>query len=171
MSTGQCIQPLPAALVAKLRAPQVIHSLAQALDEIVANSVDASATHIEVEVDVALLSLTVADDGCGISPVSLESVARRHCTSKLRNQKQLDSGLTTLGFKGEALASIAEVSLLQLTSKPAGTFETHIKLLKGGKVIKQGLALEQSHKTGTIVCVKDFLFNQPVRRRHFMQAG
>jgi len=171
MGGGQCIEVLPAVLVAKLRAPLVIRSLAQTLEELAANSIDARATRIEIDVNVAALSLTVVDDGCGIPQASFASVAGRHCTSKLQDQKQWESGIATLGFKGEALASIAEVALLQLTSKAAGAFETHMKLLKGGKVIKQGLASEQRQKSGTVVCVKDFLFNQPVKRRHFTQTG
>ncbi len=167
---SQCIELLPAAVVATLRAPQVIHSLAQALEELVSNSIDAQSTHIECEVDVVSLSLCVVDNGCGIAEDSFESVAQRHCTSKLRNQHQLNSGVATLGFKGEALACIAEVSLLQLTSKAAGSFETHMKLLKGGRLLKHGLALEQRQKAGTVVLVKDLLFNQPVRRRHYVQS-
>jgi len=171
MGGGQCIQVLPAVLVAKLRAPLVIRSLAQTLEELAANSIDARGTRVEIEVDITALSLTVVDDGCGIPQASFAAVAGRHCTSKLQDQKHWESGIATLGFKGEALASIAEVSVLQLTSKAAGAFETHVKLLKGGKVIKQGLASEQRQKSGTVVCVKDFLFNQPVKRRHFTQTG
>ncbi len=170
MGVGHCIEVLPAVLVAKLRAPLVIRSLAQTLEELAANSVDARATRIEIDVDIAALSLTVVDDGCGIPQASFAAVAGRHCTSKLQDQKHWESGIATLGFKGEALASIAEVSVLQLTSKAAGAFETHMKLLKGGKVIKQGLAPEQRQKSGTVVSVKDFLFNQPVKRRHFTQT-
>lgn len=168
---SQNINLLPTAVVAKLRAPLVIRSLAQALEELVANSVDARATCVEVEVELTSLSLSVVDNGYGIAPASFKSVAKRHCTSKLRDQKQFDSGIASLGFKGEALASIAEVSVLQLTSKATGSFETHMKLLKGGKVVRQGLATAQRQKTGTIVCLRDFLFNQPVRRRHLVHSG
>ena len=165
------INVLPADLASKLRAPQVINSLAQALDELVANSIDAHASRITVEVDVSSLALQVVDDGQGISSACFAFVAKKHCTSKLLDQKHLDSGITTLGFRGEALASLADISLLQITSKATGCFETHTKLLKGGRVIQQGLALEQRQRTGTVVSIRDFLYNQPVRRRHYTQSG
>ena len=168
---AQQIQQLPSALSEKLRAPLVVGSLAQALEELAANSVDAQATLVDIHVDLSSLSLTVADDGHGIEQGSFKSLAKRHATSKLQNVTQLDSGVSTLGFKGEALASIAEVSLLHVISKAKGSFETHLKLLKGGNLVKQGLAREQRQKTGTTVYIKDFMFNQPVRRRQYLQSG
>ena len=168
---AQQIRQLPAALAAKLRAPLVINSLAQAVEELAANSVDAQATVVRVQVDLSSFSLTVKDDGHGVDQASINSLATRHATSKLQDLRQLSSGVTTLGFKGEAMASIADMSLLQIISKARGSFETHTKLLKGGKVVQQGLANEQRQKTGTTVCVKDFMFNQPVKRRQYLQSG
>lgn len=168
---AQQIKQLPAALAARLRAPLVINSLAQAVEELAANSVDAQATVVRVQIDLSSLSLSVKDDGHGVDQDSLTSIAVRHATSKLQDLNQLSSGVTTLGFKGEAMASMADMSLLQIMSKAKGSFETHMKLLKGGKVIKQGLANEQRQKTGTTVCLKDFMFNQPVKRRQYLQSG
>lgn len=168
---AQQIKQLPAALAAKLRAPLIINSLAQAVEELAANSVDAQATVVRVQIDLSSLSLTVEDDGHGIDQASFNSLAVRHATSKLQDLKKLSSGVTTLGFKGEAMASMADMSLLQIISKAQGSLETHMKLLKGCKVIKQGLANEQRQKTGTTVCLKDFMFNQPVKRRQYLQSG
>ena len=168
---AQQIKQLPAALAAKLRAPLIINSLAQAVEELAANSVDAHATVVRVQVDLTSLSLSVEDDGHGIDQASFNSLAVHHSTSKLHDLKSFSSGLTTLGFKGEAMASMADMSVLQVVSKAKGSFETHMKLLKGGKVVKQGLANEQRQKTGTSVCLKDFMFNQPVKRRQYLQAG
>lgn len=165
------IRILPVALTAKLRAPQVINTLAQALDELVANSIDANATRIDVEVDVGNLAMRVEDNGHGVAPDSFACIAKKHYTSKLHDQKQLDSGLATLGFRGEALASLADISVLQLCSKSIGCFETYSKLLKGSRVVQQGLAIEQRQTAGTDVHVKDFLYSQPVRRRHYLQSG
>ena len=167
----QQIKQLPAALAAKLRAPLIVNSLAQAVEELAANSVDAQATVVRVQIDLSSPSLTVEDDGHGIDQASFNSLAVRHATSKLQDLKKLSSGVTTLGFKGEAMASMADMSLLQIMSKAQGSFETHMKLLKGGKVIKQGLANEQRQKTGTTVCLKAFMFNQPVKRRQYLQSG
>lgn len=168
---AQKIRQLPSALAEKLRAPLVVGSLAQALEELAANCVDAQAAHVDIQIDLSSLSLTVVDDGHGVEQVSFSPLAKRHATSKVQDVTQLDSGVSTLGFKGEALASIAEVSLLHIISKARGSFETHMKLLKGGKLVKQGLAREQRQKPGTAVCIKDFMFNQPVRRRQYLQSG
>ena len=168
---AQQIKQLPVSLAAKLRAPLVINSLAQAVEELAANSVDAQATVVDILVDLSSLSLTVKDDGHGVDQASFHSLAVRHATSKLQKLRQLSSGVSTLGFKGEALASMADMSLLQIISKAKGSFETNMKLLKGGKVVKQGLANEQRQKIGTIVCLKDFMFNQPVKRRQYLQSG
>ncbi|KAL3149030.1 hypothetical protein ABBQ32_001878 [Trebouxia sp. C0010 RCD-2024] len=167
---AQHIGQLPVAIAVKLRAPLVVNSLAQVVEELAANSVDAQATVVSIKVDVSSLSLTVQDDGHGVDQASFSSLAVHHATSKLKDLKQLTFGVTTLGFKGEALASIADMSLLHITSKARGSFETHMRLLKGGKVLKQGLAQEQRQKTGTIVCLKDFMFNQPVKRRQYLQS-
>lgn len=167
----QQIKQLPASLAAKLRAPLVINNLAQAVDELAANSVDAQASVVHILVDLSSLSLTVKDDGHGVDQASFNSLAVRHATSKLQDLRQLSSGVATLGFKGEAMASMADTSLLQIISKAKGSFETNMKLLKGGKVVKQGLANEQRQKTGTTVCLKEFMFNQPVKRRQYLQSG
>lgn len=73
-------------------------------------------------------------------------------------------------LRGEALASLGETSVLEITSKARGTFETHRKVLQGGDVLKQGLAMEQRLRQGTIVSVRDFLYNRPVRRKQLLQA-
>ena len=167
----QHIQQLPAALVGQLRSPLIVKSLSQALEELVSNSLDAKATSVDIQIDLSSLNLTISDNGHGIEPASFDWLAKRHATSKLQTLKQLEHGVATLGFKGEALASLAEASLLQVLSKAKGSFETHTKLLKGGKLVKQGLASKQRQKTGTTVCIKDFMFNQPVRRRQYLQSG
>ncbi len=95
----------------------------------------------------------------------------RSCTSKLRSAAELDAGVASLGFRGEALASIADCSLLEVTSKAARAFETHAKLLRGGAVLRQGLALQQRERQGTSVAVRDFLFNRPINRRALLEAG
>lgn len=164
------IQRLVGTVAAQVRSPQVIHSLSQALEELVANSVDAKASVIDIEIDAVSLGMRVSDDGCGISQLSFPSLATRHASSK-PTATASDHSSYTLGYKGEALASLAEVSVLQITSKAAGAFETYEKLLRGGKLVKQGLATDQKQKTGTTVWMQNFLFNQPVRRRLLEPSG
>lgn len=167
------------------------------------NSLDASATDIRVEVTLGCgqLAVNVRDDGTGIPGSDFASVGERYHTSKLCTASELERGVASLGFRGEALASVAECSMLEITSKASGrvnfikyyanqpclkrqmtafmspvqqasgAFETHAKLLSGGRVLKQGLALQQRQRQGTTVCVRDFLFNRPVTRRALLELG
>lgn len=164
------IERLPCHLGGRLRSQTAITGLARAVEETVCNAVDAQASKIVVELDCGLLSLRVEDDGAGIPQDSFSLLCQRSCSSKLKAGSQL-STVNTLGFRGEALAAIADSSVLEVSSRAAGSFETHIKVLRGGQVLKHGLALEQRRHQGTIISVKDFLYNQPVRRRQLIQAG
>lgn len=164
------IHKLAETVADQVRSAQVVPTPAQALEEVVANSVDAKATRIDIEIDSVSFNIRVTDNGCGIPQSCFPSLALRHATSK-HLAKSCDHSSHTLGFKGEALASIAENSVLHISSKAAGTFETHEKLLRGGKLVKQGLTADQRQSTGTVVWMQDFLYNQPVRRRQLEQSG
>ncbi len=150
----------------------------------------------QVDVKPSQLSFKVEDNGYGIPSTSFGQLAVRHATSKVQGSREMTQGLTTLGFRwvparycpptasvchtsiltrschrGEALASLAEAACLEITSKARGAFETHTKLLQGGRVLKEGLALEQRIKQGTRVTIRDLFFNKPVRRKHLIGAG
>ena len=171
MAQPKPISRLRDTVAAQIRSPQIVSTLAHVLEELVANSIDAQARRIEVEVDPANLSMRVSDDGCGIREPCFGSLAMRHATSKHQHGASVDQSAQSFGFKGEALASIAEISVIEVTSKAVGAFETHSKLLRGGQVVKQGLAAKQRHRTGTVVWLQDFMYNQPVRRRQLLQSG
>ncbi|KAK9865331.1 hypothetical protein WJX84_004621 [Apatococcus fuscideae] len=163
------IERLQSHVARTLRSQTAVSGLARTVEELVCNSVDAQASKVVVELDALLLSVRVEDDGAGIAEDSFDLLCQRSCSSKLTSGNQL-SQVETLGFKGEALASIANSSVLEVTSRARGSFETHIKLIRGGDALKQGLALEQRQQQGTAVTVRDFLYNQPVRRKQ-LQAG
>lgn len=165
------INRLSGTVAAQIRAPQVVHSLSHVLEELVANSIDAEARRVDVEIDPVELSMRVSDDGCGISESCFGSLAVRHATSKFQSSASGGPSSQSFGFNGEALASIAEISVLEITSKRVGHFETHSKLLRGGQLVKQGLSAKQRRNTGTVVWLQDFMYNQPVRRRQLLQAG
>jgi len=167
------IAPLPGGLAARLRSGCAVQTLAQVVEELVANSLDAGASSVMVELTIGAgqLAASVHDDGAGIPGADFARLAERCCTSKLRSAAELDAGVASLGFRGEALASIADCSLLEVTSKAARAFETHAKLLRGGAVLRQGLALQQRERQGTSVAVRDFLFNRPINRRALLEAG
>ena len=110
--------------------------------------VTAGASHIEVHINAQQLAFSVEDDGRGIPADDLSLLGVRHASSKLHSKlhsvQQLQQGSATLGFRGEALASIAERARLEITSKARGAFETHCKILQGGTVLKQVIRLRLS---------------------------
>ena len=95
------------------------------------------ASRIEVHINAQQWAFSVEDDGNGISADDFSLLGVRHASSKLHSLQQLQQGSATLGFRGEALASIAERARLEITSKARGAFETHCKILQGGTVLKQ----------------------------------
>jgi DNA mismatch repair ATPase MutL len=112
------LRRLPPAAVAGVRAGVGVTNLRQASIELVSNAIDADASQVTVQLDVAHGGLLVADDGHGIAPDSMELLGSRYCTSKSTHDGRL-------GYRGEALASLAEVSTnLVIRSRAAGTFET-----------------------------------------------
>jgi DNA mismatch repair ATPase MutL len=98
---------LPECCASRLRSTTMVGSLAQAAEELVCNALDAGASHICVSLDVLGCALCCEDDGHGIFGADLSNLGTRHATSKLSTLAQLEAGVDTLGFRGEALASIA----------------------------------------------------------------
>src|SRR5437588_4608374 len=116
--TMQRIQQLPASVVTKIAAGEVIERPASVIKELLENSVDAGSTRIDVEIEQGGGELIrIADDGCGIHPDDLELAFASHATSKLHSADDLFR-IGTLGFRGEALASIGGVAQVTLQSRP-----------------------------------------------------
>ncbi|KAG6557245.1 hypothetical protein Mapa_001172 [Marchantia paleacea] len=158
------IQRLSDSVVNRLRSSTVLLDVAQIAEELVCNSIDAGATQIQVDVDAEAYFMKVDDDGCGIHRDDLTLVGERHATSKLHSLEELERGVSTLGFRGEALSSLSDIALVEITSRCRGTPNTHRKILKDCATVSIGLCSQQrSH--GTTVVVKDMFYNQPVRRR------
>ncbi|KAL2634380.1 hypothetical protein R1flu_005859 [Riccia fluitans] len=158
------INQLSNAVVSRLRSGTIISDIAQIAEELVCNSIDAGATQIQTEVDVEACSLKVEDDGCGISRNDLTLVGERHATSKLHDLEELEGGVKTLGFRGEALSSLSDIALVEITSRCRGTANTYRKIIKNCSTISIGLCSQQ-RPHGTTVIVRDVFYNQPVRRR------
>lgn len=95
--------------VSRLRSSSIVRGLAQCVEELVCNSLDAGASSVSVSIDIAQgsISASVEDDGCGVRPADMRILGQRHATSKLSSLQELEAGPVTLGFKGEALASLA----------------------------------------------------------------
>lgn len=159
MITAKRIHALPLQLANQIAAGEVIERPASVVKELVENSLDAGATHIVIRIDGAGSQLiSIRDDGSGIHPEDLPLALSRHATSKLSSSEQL-SHIDSLGFRGEALPSIASVANLTLTSRQADSDCGW--QLKGDQ---QNVA-PVGHPIGTTVEVRDLFFNLPARRR------
>ena len=156
------IQILSAQLANQIAAGEVVERPASVLKELCENSLDAGATRIEVDIEQGGSKLIkVRDDGCGISEEQLPLALSRHATSKISQLEDLEA-VSTLGFRGEALASIASVSRLSLTSN-SGDGSGWMATSEG-----RDMAVEikpAAHPKGTSVEVRDLFFNTPARRK------
>ena len=156
------IQILSPQLANQIAAGEVVERPSSVLKELCENSLDAGASHIEVEVEQGGSKLIkVRDNGCGIAEGELPLALSRHATSKISDLEDLEA-VSTLGFRGEALASIASVSRLALTSNSGGSV--------GWKAVSEGRDMEVElepapHPIGTSVEVRDLFFNTPARRK------
>jgi DNA mismatch repair protein MutL len=163
---SQSIRRLPPETASRIAAGEVIERPLSALKEIVENSLDAGARSIEIRVTRALdQQFSVADDGGGIAAAEVELALERHATSKVATLDDLDR-LATLGFRGEALPSIAAVSRMKLVSRRAGDEAAAFVRVEGGAVVERGLV---AREVGTTVEVRDLFHNTPARRK-FLNA-
>ncbi|MFZ4826861.1 MAG: DNA mismatch repair endonuclease MutL [Phototrophicaceae bacterium] len=154
------IQRLHERVIAQIAAGEVIERPASVVKELLENSIDAQATSIQIDIlGTGTNQIRVSDNGKGINPDEVELALVRHATSKLQNIDDLDT-ITTLGFRGEALASISAVSRMILTSR-------HESASVGVQVITQGGEVEKVQRVGipngTVVTVENLFFNTPAR--------
>jgi DNA mismatch repair protein MutL len=162
------IRRLTAETASRIAAGEVVDRPLSALKEILENALDAGARNIEVRVHGALdRDFEVADDGVGLAPDELPLAFERHATSKLEHLADLDT-LATLGFRGEALPSIASVSRVRMTSAIDGAAEGAVLELEGGLERSRGPA---ARARGTTVQVRDLFFNVPARRKFMSSAA
>ncbi|MHC4948418.1 MAG: DNA mismatch repair endonuclease MutL [Planctomycetota bacterium] len=156
------IRPLPPLLVNQIAAGEVVERPASVVKELVENAIDAGATRVDVAIEAGGRDLVrVADDGRGIETDELPLAVAPHATSKLETAGDLDA-IATLGFRGEALASIASVSRMTVRSRPAGSEEAGEIAVEGDRVDGPKPA---AGPPGTTVAVRNLFFNTPARRR------
>lgn len=156
----------------KIAAGEVIERPASVIKEMVENSIDAGANNITVEIKNGGISyIRVADNGKGIAPDDLEIAFERHATSKIRSAEDL-STVKSMGFRGEALASIAAISRVELVSKTATQANGQKIVVEGGNIIEKS---ETGACVGTTITVTNLFYNTPVRykflRKDFTEAG
>ncbi|WP_418792478.1 DNA mismatch repair endonuclease MutL [Phosphitispora sp. TUW77] len=150
-------------VVNKIAAGEVIERPASIVKELVENSIDAGSTRIEICItDGGFSEITVSDNGSGIAPDDAVFAFERHATSKIKNAADLENVLT-LGFRGEALSSIAAVSRLNLRTRTADSVSGTGLDIEGGNVLKN---YDTASPQGTILTIRDLFFNTPARRKH-----
>ena len=160
------IQLLPEVLINQIAAGEVVERPASVVKELVENALDAGAQRVEIDLEEGGARLIrIRDDGVGMAPSELPMAVSRHATSKIASLDDLEA-VATLGFRGEALPSIASVSRFSLASRTA-TQERGAKLdVEGGRL---GDVMPHPHAQGTTVEARDLFFNVPARRK-FLKA-
>ncbi len=156
------IKILPQTVVTKIAAGEVIERPASVLKELIENSIDAGATHIEVQLeDGGKKLIKVSDNGIGMNRDDVELAFVSHATSKLQSDDDLFS-INTLGFRGEALPSVGAVSQARIISRPTGTLTGTEIQIEGGNLHK---IKEKGAPEGTQVEARNLFYNTPVRRK------
>ena len=153
------INILPAKVYNRIAAGEVVERPCSVVKELVENAIDAGATEIEIHIENGGKQLIrVVDNGCGIGRDDLQSAFLPHATSKIAQAEDLEN-ILTLGFRGEAIASISSVSKMTITSKTAEG-KCYSLSSNGGEL---GQITEAAGENGTEVCVEMLFFNAPVR--------
>jgi len=149
-----------------IAAGEVVERPASVVKELLENAVDAGASQITVEIrDGGMTFLRVTDNGCGMAPEDARTAFLRHATSKLRTADDL-AAISTMGFRGEALAAIASVSRIDLLTKTAGALFGTSLHLEAGQITEES---EAGCPEGTTIIVRDLFFNTPARMK-FMKS-
>ncbi len=156
----------------KIAAGEVIERPASVIKEMIENSIDAGATNITVEIKNGGISyIKVTDNGKGIAQDDLEIAFERHATSKIRSADDLNS-VTSMGFRGEALASIAAISNVELVSKTSTQDIGYKVVVEAGNILNKE---EAGCPTGTSITVRNLFFNTPVRykflKKDYTESG
>ena len=162
------IRVLDAATVGRIAAGEVVERPSSVVKELMENAIDAGATAVTVEIRGGGIDyLRVTDSGCGIEPNQVRLAFENHATSKLQSAEQLDD-IRTLGFRGEALPSIASVSHVEMTTRAKGQ-DTGVRLnIDGGADLR---VKETGCPEGTTFVMKDLFYNLPVRRAFLKKPG
>jgi len=163
------IQRLDDRTVERIAAGEVVERPASVVKELVENAIDADANRVEVVVEAGGTDgIRVTDDGVGMDRKAVETAVEKHTTSKIRDIADLEGGVGTLGFRGEALHAIGAVSRLTIRTRPRGGDVGTELVLEGGEVTSVGPA---GCPEGTTIAVEDLFYNVPARRKYLKQES
>ncbi|MFB6162473.1 MAG: DNA mismatch repair endonuclease MutL [Halococcoides sp.] len=164
MSEGGQIHELDPTTVERIAAGEVVERPASVVKELVENALDAGADRIEVTVDAGGTErIVVSDDGHGMSEAALRRAVREHTTSKIASIDDLEAGVATLGFRGEALHAIGAVARLTICSRPPDADRGTELEMAGGEIERVDPA---GRRAGTTVTVEDLFYNVPARQKY-----
>ncbi|KAI7738387.1 hypothetical protein M8C21_008450 [Ambrosia artemisiifolia] len=163
------IKVLPESVRSSMRSGIILFDLTRVVEELVFNSLDAGATKVIVAVGVGTNYIKVTDNGCGITRDGLVLLGERYATSKFELLAGMNAVPESFGFRGEALSSISDVSLLEVFTKAHGMPNGYRKVMKGCKCLYLGID-DDRQDVGTTVVVHDLFYNQPVKRRHLQSS-
>ncbi len=156
------INVLPQSIANMIAAGEVVERPASVVKELAENSVDAGAKSITIEIKKGGMSyIRITDDGCGIAPDEVLTAFKRHATSKIRTEADLNA-IYTLGFRGEALASVAAVAKVDIFTKTRDESFGYSASIEGGDVTESG---EAGCPDGTTITVRDLFYNTPARMK------
>lgn len=162
------IQVLDQSTINKIAAGEVIERPSSVVKELVENAIDAGATAITIEIKEGGISfIRITDNGSGIAPEEIKLAFLRHSTSKIKSIEDL-MNVSSLGFRGEALSSIAAVSQIELVTKTADSFTGIRYVIEGGKEVSFE---EVGAPDGTTFMIRNLFFNTPVRRKFLKTAA
>ncbi|XP_047049476.1 DNA mismatch repair protein MLH3-like [Lolium rigidum] len=166
----QSIKRLPKSVHSSLRSSIILSDLPRVVEELVYNSIDANAKKIDISVNVRACYVKVEDDGCGITRDELVLLGEKYATSKFHDvMGDVESSSRSFGSNGEALASLSDISVVEVRTKARGRPNSYCKIIKGSKCSHLGID-DQREAVGTTVVVRELFYNQPVRRKQMQSS-
>ncbi|CAN6175249.1 unnamed protein product [Urochloa humidicola] len=166
----QTIKRLPKSVHSSLRSSVVLSDLPRVVEELIYNSIDANASKIDIAINIRACYIKVEDDGCGITRDELVLLGEKYTTSKFHNvmgNGELSPG--SFGINGEALASLSDISVVEVRTKARGRPNSYCKIIKGSKCLHLGID-DKREIVGTTVVVRELFYNQPVRRKQIQSS-
>uniref|UniRef100_A0ACD5YCS6 Uncharacterized protein n=1 Tax=Avena sativa TaxID=4498 RepID=A0ACD5YCS6_AVESA len=166
----QNIKRLPKSVHSSLRSSIILSDLPRVVEELIYNSIDANAKKIDASVNVQACYVKVEDDGCGITRDELVLLGEKYTTSKFHDvMDDMESTSRSFGSNGEALASLSDISVVEVRTKARGRPNSYCKIIKGSKCSHLGID-DQREAVGTTVVVRELFYNQPVRRKQMQSS-